>query len=83
MFHLTIGKDSIELMQTADRLAQYVLEEMTDSGLHENPHKRAIMLVQTACQFLQATYQGEESLVNILYETARLIEDFSRPGGDA
>lgn len=82
MFDL-IGDDSLELIRGADWLAKHILAQLEENSSCENPHKRAIQLTQIACQFLQATYEEGEPLVDIMVEAAYLLDTFSRTGGNA
>ena len=78
-----IDDDSIDLMRGADWLAQHILEQLKENPVCKLPHKKAIQITQIACQFLKATYAEEEPLVDVMVETAYLLDTFSRTGGNA
>jgi hypothetical protein len=77
-----IGEEAQELIKSADRLAQYVLEQVTTTPC-KDPHKKAIMLAVMTGTLLQATYTGKEPIISILVETARLMDTFSQFAGEA
>jgi division protein CdvB (Snf7/Vps24/ESCRT-III family) len=85
MFHRLIGKNSIDLMNTSDRLSEYILRMFADypGDDQDAAHKKAIMVAYLTCHSLQSTYAGKESLHSIMDEISVLLNAFASNIGDA
>jgi hypothetical protein len=82
MFNLRDGREDVEVIQAADKLAQFVLNALYQCPL-ENPHRDAILVVLVTWQLLRATYGKPDELVGIETHALRLIEAFANPVADA
>ena len=77
-----LGPGSLDLLQSADRLAKFILEGVSAST-SVNPHKKAIMLTFLTHQMLEATYEGNEDLLAILKEAHVMLEAFTKMDAQA
>jgi hypothetical protein len=84
MKNLLLSPDSMNLLESADWLSTYVIQQIESGGQdREVSHRRAVQVVFLASQLLQATYRGPEPLSVIIKEATAILDRASSSGIEA
>ena len=85
MFHRLLSKESVALVQTAERLSEYVIRTLGEFVVNadQDTHAKSILVTYLASRLLQSSYKGSSSMEEISNEAERLVNAIGGKIGDA
>ena len=84
MFHRLLGDDSRGVLQTAERMSEYILRTLGEFQEDKHAsHRHAILVTHLSCRLLQLSYAGPDMTTEISAEVDRLLAAVAGNEGEA